>query len=29
MNGIDFSELAAGLLALNWQSIVMMAVGGI
>ncbi len=29
MNGIDFSELAAGLLALNWQSLVMMAVGGI
>lgn len=29
MNGIDLSNLAAGLMALTWQSVVMMAVGGI
>ena len=29
MNGIDLSNLAAGLMALTWQSVVMMAVGGL
>ena len=29
MNGIDLSGLAAGLLAVTWQSILMMAVGGV
>lgn len=29
MNGIDLSDLAAGLQALSWQHLVMMAVGGV
>ena len=29
MNGIDLSNLAAGLLALDWKSVVMMAIGGL
>ncbi len=29
MNGIDLSNLAAGLMAVTWQSVLMMAVGGL